>query len=231
MRPGFTTHAMNMGQRAMELNTTFTVNSDGSFVLHVPQPPPNANLLQPGPVFVFTTVKGIPSNGTLAIVGNGAVGTQDTSAPVPLPDSVRLDSASGSADPSSTGSSSSSTSSSGGTSHTGAVIGGIIGAIAVVGILGAILGICLQRRRRAAATAASRNAVGMGPTSLGARAAAAAGLGMQQRDSDVMPLHNNNGWNASTASLQRAPSPYKDMPSASGEFDPYAPQPGQGRRY
>lgn len=234
MRPGFTTHAMNMGQRAVQLNTSYTVNSDGSFVLHVSQPPPNPNLLQPGPVFIFTTVKGIPSNGTLAIVGNGQIGTQPTQDPVPLPNPVRLDTASGSADPSSTsgsGSGSSSGDASGSTSHTGAVIGGIVGAIAVVGILGAILGICLQRRRRAAASAAARNAVGMGPTSLGARAAAAAGMGMHQRDSDAAPLAHQNDWNASSMSLNRAASPYKDTPAASGEFDPYMPQPGQGRRY
>jgi hypothetical protein len=38
-RGGFTTHAMNMGQRYMQLNNTYTVNKDGSITLHVSQPP------------------------------------------------------------------------------------------------------------------------------------------------------------------------------------------------
>ncbi|THH01955.1 hypothetical protein EW026_g821 [Hermanssonia centrifuga] len=71
MRPGFTTHAMNMGQRALQLNNTYTVNQDGSYILHVAQAPPNANLFQPGPALFFVNVNGIPSNGTMLIVGNG----------------------------------------------------------------------------------------------------------------------------------------------------------------
>ncbi|KAF8967015.1 hypothetical protein BDZ97DRAFT_1636315, partial [Flammula alnicola] len=39
MRGGFTTHAMNMGQRHLQLNSTYTVNSNGSITLHVAQPP------------------------------------------------------------------------------------------------------------------------------------------------------------------------------------------------
>ena len=217
MRPGFTTHAMNMGQRAMALNTSYTVNSDGSFVLHVSQPPPNPNLLQPGPVFVFVTVNGIPSNGTLAIVGNGQFGDQPTTDQQPLPDPVRLDSASGSAN--SNGSASSDTSSSGGSSHTGIVIGAIIGAIVIVGVVGAGIGIFLQRRRRSAA-ASARSAYEK-------QAGGLPGLGSmrQNRDSDgaFIPLQANRSetWNASSASLARAASPYKDTPAQSGEFDPY----------
>jgi hypothetical protein len=36
---------MNMGQRHVELETAFTVNADGSAVLHVSQLPPNAAIL------------------------------------------------------------------------------------------------------------------------------------------------------------------------------------------
>ncbi|GJE92328.1 glyoxal oxidase N terminal domain-containing protein [Phanerochaete sordida] len=138
IRPGFTTHAMNMGQRYMQLNNTYTVNSDGSITLHVAQAPPNPNLFQPGPALLFVTVNGIPSNGTLVTVGNGQIGTQPTAAIAELPASVRLDSAKGTGAGSSTGGSNSTTTTnqSSGASHTGPIVGGIIAAIALVGILG-----------------------------------------------------------------------------------------------
>lgn len=107
MRPGFTTHAMNMGQRLMQLNNTYTVNQDGSLTLHVAQAPPNPNLFQPGPALLFVVVNGIPSNGTMVTVGSGSIGTQPTAAPAQLPASVRLNSAQG------TGSSSNTTTGSG----------------------------------------------------------------------------------------------------------------------
>jgi hypothetical protein len=116
VRGGFTTHAMNMGQRFMQLNNTYEVHSNGSFTLHVSQAPPNANLLTPGPALLFVVVDGIPSNGTMVIVGNGQVGTQPTSAVVQLPDSVTLASASGGS-----GSNSSSSGSSSSSKNSGAV--------------------------------------------------------------------------------------------------------------
>ncbi|THH04913.1 hypothetical protein EW145_g5177 [Phellinidium pouzarii] len=201
MRQGFTTHGMNMGQRALALNNTYTVNADGSLTLHVSQPPPNANLFQPGPAFIYVTVKGIPSNGTYAIIGLGQFGTQPTSGVQPLPTSVRLDSASGSAGPNSSSSSSSTNSSS--SSHTGAIIGGIVGAVVVIGLLGAGIGICMKTRRRSAASSGSSADIYGG----GAPGA------MRQRDSDatMMPLQNSSAaWGSSSADL-RAPSPYKDF--------------------
>lgn len=84
-RGGFTTHGMNMGQRHLQLNNTYSVNSDGSYVLHVSQVPPNANLLTPGPALLFVVVNGIPSNGTMLIVGTGNVETQPTAAVAELP--------------------------------------------------------------------------------------------------------------------------------------------------
>ncbi|KAH9989090.1 glyoxal oxidase [Russula compacta] len=95
IRPGFTTHAMNMGQRAVQLNNTFTVQSDGTIILHTAQPPPNPNLFQPGPAFVWVTISGIPSNGTFVTVGNGQIGTQQTSAASVLPASIRSGQSSG----------------------------------------------------------------------------------------------------------------------------------------
>ena len=96
LRGGFTTHAMNMGQRYLQLNNTYTVNSDSSITLHVAQAPPNPNLLQPGPALLFVVVNGVPSNGTMVIVGNGVFGTQPTAPASVLPASVTLNSASGS---------------------------------------------------------------------------------------------------------------------------------------
>ncbi|KAF8436205.1 hypothetical protein L210DRAFT_831563, partial [Boletus edulis BED1] len=78
VRGGFTTHAMNMSQRYLQLNNTYTVNNDGSYVLHVSQVPPNPNLLTPAPALLFVVVNGIPSNGTMVIVGTGNVETQPT---------------------------------------------------------------------------------------------------------------------------------------------------------
>ncbi|KAI0249264.1 glyoxal oxidase [Lactifluus subvellereus] len=89
IRQGFTTHAMNMGQRIMQLNNTFTVRNDGTIILHTAQLPPSPNLFQPGPAFLFVTIGGIPSNGTYVLVGNGQVGTQPTAPASVLPPSVR----------------------------------------------------------------------------------------------------------------------------------------------
>lgn len=142
LRGGFTTHAMNMGQRYVQLNNTFTVRKDGSYVLHVAQAPPNPNLLQPGPALLFVTVHGIPSNGTMVIVGNGQVGKQPLQAASDLPQSVLLDAAAGSS-----GTGNSDGNSSGGISHAAKLIGAVVGVLAVIGLFGA-LGICLLRRRR-----------------------------------------------------------------------------------
>jgi hypothetical protein len=45
IRSGFSTHTMNMGQRHVELDTTFTSNEDGSAILHVAQMEPNPAIL------------------------------------------------------------------------------------------------------------------------------------------------------------------------------------------
>ncbi|THU80802.1 DUF1929-domain-containing protein [Dendrothele bispora CBS 962.96] len=104
VRPGWTTHAMNMGQRYLQLNNTYTVNSDGSIVLHVSQMPPIPNIFQPGPAMVFVVVNEIPSNGTFVIVGSGRIETQSTADVQELPAKVQADSSvSGSADGSTTG--------------------------------------------------------------------------------------------------------------------------------
>ncbi|KAH9984155.1 glyoxal oxidase N-terminus-domain-containing protein [Russula vinacea] len=88
IRQGFTTHAMNMGQRIMQLNNTFTVQSNGTITLHTAQLPPIPALFQPGPAFLFVTIDGIPSNGTYVVIGNGQIGAQPTAAASVLPPSV-----------------------------------------------------------------------------------------------------------------------------------------------
>ncbi|ORY61159.1 copper radical oxidase [Leucosporidium creatinivorum] len=88
IRPGFSTHAMNMGQRYVQLDSTFTANSDGSAVLHVSQVPPNPAILAPGPCLIFVVVNGIPSEGQWVTIGNNKLGAQTVSAAQTLPAST-----------------------------------------------------------------------------------------------------------------------------------------------
>jgi hypothetical protein len=173
MRPGWTTHAMNMGQRylqvsakfnahrslklifCLQLNNSYTVNSDSSITLHVSQAPPNANLFQPGPAFVFVVVNGVPSNGTAVIVGSGKVEPQPTNSAAVLPDSINLASASGSADGASTSSTSTGTNTASGssstpssTSHIAAIVGGAVGGLVILGLIGAGAAFWIARRKR-----------------------------------------------------------------------------------
>jgi Domain of unknown function (DUF1929) len=211
IRPGFTTHAMNMGQRILELNYTYTVESNGTLILHSAQLPPNPNLFQPGPAMLFVTINGIPSNGTFVIIGNGQFGDQPTNAISVLPSSVRVSSASGSA-PSAT----SSSGSDGSSSHTGLIIGAVVAGIAAVGVVGAIFGVCLARRRREAAVAGSGQTY---PTS-GGGLGGFAGREMRSSDSSAfVPLRQSN---QSDAALMH--SPYRDQfePRASSQFAPSA---------
>ncbi|PFH51629.1 copper radical oxidase [Amanita thiersii Skay4041] len=232
-RGGFTTHAMNMGQRLLQLNNTFTVHDDGSITLHVAQAPPNSNIFQPGPALLFVTIHGIPSNGTLLIVGNGQMGAQPVLAASVLPDSVRSATATGSANgsnPSNTNNNTNSASS----SHTGAIIGGVVAAIAGIAIIGALIGIVLARRRREAGRASVPL---MGHSGLPGAASALGPRGMRNSDSSAfVPLQQDNSshaWNASSVSLT---SPYRDdlgtgaRSSGMGmsmEYDPYASTPMQ----
>ncbi|KDN48672.1 hypothetical protein RSAG8_02659, partial [Rhizoctonia solani AG-8 WAC10335] len=87
VRPGFSTHAMNMGQRLLQLDSTFEVSDEGNVWLHVAQVPPNPNLLTPGPVLMFVVVGGVPSLGKMVTVGTGRFGTQPVQAASFLPPS------------------------------------------------------------------------------------------------------------------------------------------------
>jgi len=254
IRGGFTTHAMNMGQRHLQLNNTYTVNKDGSISLHVAQLPPNPNLFQPGPAFMFVNVHDVPSNGTYLIVGNGQFGAQPTSAASVLPPSVRLDSATGSASGSSTTGTSTGSDGNGtpeSSSNLGVIIGAAVGGVAILGLIGAVIGICLARRRRRAAASRQATSPSYAMTSSSTESPRGGFGAMGNKDvrnsdsSAFMPLGNySQAWNASTASLN---APYTDFegqnsgrPSTSGmseTYDPYAATPmqvpgdGRGNRY
>ncbi len=85
IRSGFTTHAMNMAQRMMQLNNTYTVNDDGSIVLHVR----NFRLIRIYSLLdrcsFMSLIRGLPSNGKYVLVGSGAMGAQSTSPNAELP--------------------------------------------------------------------------------------------------------------------------------------------------
>ncbi|KAF8300525.1 DUF1929-domain-containing protein [Clavulina sp. PMI_390] len=87
IRTGFSTHGLNMGQRYLELNSTYTVNLDGTVTLHVSQLPANANLFPPGPAAIHIVVAGVPSVGKMIMVGSGKIETQALLAVTPLPPS------------------------------------------------------------------------------------------------------------------------------------------------
>ncbi|KIY72532.1 copper radical oxidase [Cylindrobasidium torrendii FP15055 ss-10] len=242
IRPGWTTHGMNMGQRFLQLNNTYTVNDDGTIDLHCSQMPPNANLFQPGPAMLFVTVNDIPSNGTHLTVGSGNIETQPTSDVAALPTSKE---ASSSASGSGTNTGTDSDSDDSG-SHTGAIVGGVVGALVVVGIIGAIVGICVARRRRARAQEATSAGYAMRESpshgaaagyAAGAAGGAAASRDLRSSDSSAfVPLQNNYNpyqqdgtWSSSQVSLQ---SPYQDHHFAdsrangmSMDIDPYAAEP------
>lgn len=84
-RGGFSTHAMNMGQRLMQLNSTYTLASNGDILLHVAPPPPNPNLLTPGPAMLFVVTNGAPSQGKFVTVGTGNIEQQPVADVVKMP--------------------------------------------------------------------------------------------------------------------------------------------------
>ncbi|GAA5992270.1 hypothetical protein JCM11641_002728 [Rhodosporidiobolus odoratus] len=140
IRPGFSTHAMNMGQRYVQLNSTYDYSSsDSTATLHVSQVPPNAAILPPGPALLFVVVDGVPSNGTWIMVGTGELGTQPINEPAvllgSLPTSSKKDEAVD-ADGSSSGSSGGS-SKSGDDSAAGSLQVGVAGMVAALLAVGA----------------------------------------------------------------------------------------------
>jgi hypothetical protein len=89
IRTGFSTHGMNMGQRYLELATSYTkLEETGAITMHVSQMPPNANIFQPGPAMIFLVENGVPSMGKLLTIGSGAIETQSILAASVLPGSA-----------------------------------------------------------------------------------------------------------------------------------------------
>ncbi|KAF8300519.1 DUF1929-domain-containing protein [Clavulina sp. PMI_390] len=86
-RTGFSTYGLNIGQRYLELNSTYTVNLDGTVTLHVSQLPAHATLFPPGPAAIHIVVAGVPSVGKMIMVGSGKIETQALLAVTPLPPS------------------------------------------------------------------------------------------------------------------------------------------------
>lgn len=87
VRTGFSTHAMNMGQRHVELATSFTTTPAGDATLHVAQMPPNPAILAPGPALLFIVVDGVPSKGSYVMVGDGIIGNHKVLPASELPQS------------------------------------------------------------------------------------------------------------------------------------------------
>ena len=80
----------NMGQRCLQLESTYTGYPNGSAVLHVSQLPPNPAIFAPGPAMLHVVVKGVPSVGVMVMLGNGELGDQEISAIGDLPESAIL---------------------------------------------------------------------------------------------------------------------------------------------
>jgi hypothetical protein len=74
-----------MGQRFVQLDSSYTGNSDGSAVLHVSQVPPNPAILVPGPAFIFVVVNGVPSVGVPVMIGSGKIEVQQIQTVTSLP--------------------------------------------------------------------------------------------------------------------------------------------------
>ena len=67
-----------MGQRLLQLQSTYTGFSNNTAVLHVAQLPPNPAIIAPGPAWLFVVVNGVPSVGVEVMLGSGKIETQPT---------------------------------------------------------------------------------------------------------------------------------------------------------
>ncbi|GJJ12980.1 hypothetical protein Clacol_007227 [Clathrus columnatus] len=157
IRPGWTTHGVNMGQRALQLNNTFSVSDSGNITVHVSQVPPNPAMFSPGPALMFVVTHGVPSMGKLIIVGNGQMGTQPTfDATVLPPSQLAASSVKGNASPNTNSSGSPAVSAT--STHslsTGVVVAIVVGGIAAALAVGVFIAVLVSRRRRARAATKS----------------------------------------------------------------------------
>lgn len=78
----------NMGQRYVELASSYTAYGDNSTAtLHVSQLPPNPAIIAPGPAYIHVVVNGIPSVGVPVMLGSGKIEKQAVLAVADLPSS------------------------------------------------------------------------------------------------------------------------------------------------
>lgn len=165
IRPGFSTHAMNMGQRSLQLAHTYTVNDDGSVEYMVNPMPLNQNIFVPGPALLFVTIDGVPSKGIQVMIGSKASGATipqtfpTGAAPSTLP--VAVNNSKYSAVPSQDGSS----------FGIGKIVGVAAGGAALIALLA--LAFCCWRRR----ANRSQQKVGAPSTSHNASGGAMYGMG------------------------------------------------------
>ena len=76
-----------MGQRYLQLLSSYTGYDNNTAVLHVNQMLPNPATFPPGPALLFVTINGVPSVGVQVMIGTGKLGNQPTQGVASLPDS------------------------------------------------------------------------------------------------------------------------------------------------
>lgn len=211
IRPGFSTHAYNFGQRSLQLENSYVVNDDGSVTFIVNPMPTNMNIFVPGPALLFVTVNGVPSHGKYIMVGKKNPGMVPFKLkPGPqlkaLPKPVNNNKFSGLAKNGLSVSDKSDNGLSG-----GAIAGIVIGVVGGVAVLLALL-LLLLRRQRMAKNNKDYASIGR-PASRASTAAGAAPMWSRNEPVDESRVGMMNG-NESQASLA-------DMDHASATADPF----------
>jgi len=84
IRNGYTTHAINFSQRAIKLDFSYELLTNGGARLHVSQLP-SPTIFPPGPALLHVVVDGIPSQGKFVMAGSGELGTQTVLPTTALP--------------------------------------------------------------------------------------------------------------------------------------------------
>lgn len=234
IRPGFSTHAVNFGQRSLQLDNSFVVHDDGSVTFIVNPMPTNMNIFVPGPALLFVTVNGVPSHGKYIMVGEknpGAVpfNIKPGNEPAPLPKPVTNSQFTNQA-PRNSALSSSGDDDNDGLSG-GAIAGIVIGVIAGIAVL-AGLGFYVWRAKRnqqnsvdyaAMGRAANRRSNRSGDAEMG-RAPTWAAAPSASGDTSRMPMMQANESNVSLAENDFAPphtnSVYTVYPMSSKQNNP-----------
>lgn len=72
----------------VQLNSTWSLNDDGTGVLHSSQMPPNPSIMAPGPALLYIVINGVPSTGIDIMVGDGQIGDQTIYSVPALPGTI-----------------------------------------------------------------------------------------------------------------------------------------------